>query len=297
MNSPFISWDDQRAFLAVLETGSLSAAARRLGLTQPTVRNRIEALEHAVGGALFTRSVNGLVPTDQARELGTHARAMELASDAFLRAASSPPGEIAGTVRLSVSDFIGAVVLPRLLVGLRETHPGLRIEVDLSNTLADMLGQQADIAVRMDPPRQDALVAKHVGAIPLGFYAHRDYVARRGSPADLAELASHDLIGPDRDRANLAFVKSLAPDLARNAFVFRTDSHPAAFAAVRAGLGIGVVQRPVAALEPDLVPIMPDFDVAELPTWIVTHEDLRRVPRVRAVFDHLVKAFGNYCAG
>jgi DNA-binding transcriptional LysR family regulator len=286
-----VNWDDQRAFLAVLEEGSLSAAARRLGVAQPTVRARIEALEHALGAVLFTRSVNGLVATEQARALADPARAMARASDAFVRTASAPPGEIAGAVRLSVSEFVGVEVLPAMLASLRATHPGIVVEVSLSNASADLLEQEVDIAVRMHPPRQGALVAQKIGTIPLGLFAHHDYIARRGSPASLDDVAGHDFIGPDRARADLELAAALHPWLTREHFAARTDSHPAQLALARAGVGIAVAQRPIGRADPLLRPVLPDLEIATLDTWIVTHEDLRNVPRVRAVFDHLVAEF------
>lgn len=295
--SDAVDWDDQRTFLAVLEEGSLSAAARRLRVAQPTVRGRIEALEWALGAVLFTRSANGLVPTDQARALAGHARAMALASDAFVRAASAPPGELAGTVRLSVSEFVGIEVLPPMLVRLRERHPRIVPEIVLSNAAADVLGQEVDIAVRMHPPKQKALLAQKVGAIPLGFFAAGDYLTRRGTPRSLADLAGHDLIGPDRARADLDLAASLAPALVRSRFVVRTDSHPAQLAAARAGLGIAVVQRPIGLSDPSLRPVLPDVVPAKMDTWIVIHEDLRDVPRIRAVFDHLVSEFRSFIRG
>lgn len=289
-----VAWDDQRAFLAVIEEGSLSGAARRLGVAQPTVRARIEALEHALGTVLFTRSVNGLVPTEQARALADPARAMARSSNAFVRAASAPPGEIAGAVRLSVSDFVGIEVLPAMLGTLHAVHPGIVAEVSLSNASADLLEQEVDIAVRMHPPRHGALVAKKVGAIVLGLFAHRDYLAQRGMPASLDDLAGHDFIGPDRARTDLQLAAALHPALTRERFVARTDNHPAQLALARAGLGIAVVQRPIGGTDPDLRAVLPDLEIASLDTWIVTHENLRNVPRVRAVFDHLVTEFTRF---
>lgn len=289
-----VTWDDQRAFLAVLEEGSLSGAARRLGVAQPTVRARIEALEHALGAVLFTRSVNGLVPTEQARALADSARAMAKASDAFVRAASAPPGEIAGAVRISVSDFVGVEVLPAMLASLREAYPRIIVEVSLSNASADLLEQEVDIAVRMHPPRHEALVARKVGAIPLALFAHPGYLARRGVPESIDDLLTHDFIGPDRARADLQLAAALLPELPRERFVIRADHHPAQIAFARAGLGIAVVQRPVGQADSRLQPVLPELEVAALDTWIVTHEDLRNVPRVRAVFDHLVTAFTRF---
>jgi DNA-binding transcriptional LysR family regulator len=293
MNRP-IDWDDQRAFLAVLEEGSLSGAARRMGVAQPTMRARIEALEQALGTVLFTRSVRGLVPTEQARALGESARAMARASEAFVRTASAEPDKAAGIVRLSVSELVGIEVLPRMLTELRARQPGLIIELVLSNVSANLLEQEVDIAVRMTPPRQEALVAQKVAAIPLGLFAHVDYLARRGQPETPDALAEHDLIGPDRALADLEFVGRLWPGLDRGRFVVRTDSHPAQLAAARAGLGIAVVQRPIGLADPLLRPVLPEVPIGVLDTWIVTHENLRELPRVRAVFDHLAAAFRSF---
>ena len=177
------SWDGQQAFLAVLEEGSLSAAARRLAITQPTVRARVAALETALGTVLFTRSANGMVPTAQAEALAGHVRAMQRASDALVRSASGEPGVIAGTVRISMSEFVGIEVLPPMLSDLRQDHPALRLELDLSNRNANLLEQEVDVAVRNSPPQQQALVASKVAAIPLGLFAHERYLADRKNPA------------------------------------------------------------------------------------------------------------------
>ena len=290
-----ISWDDQRIFLAVLEEGSLSAAARRLGLSHPTVRSRIEALERELGTVLFTRSVNGLTPTETAETLRDPARAMAMASDLFVRQASAPDGEIAGIVRISVPEFMGVEVIPAMLARLRTEHPGIRIELSLSNAPADLLAQEVDVAVRTVTPKQEALVARKVASIPLGLFASRAYIARRGAPADVSEIANHDIIGPDRNRADLAIAAILAErlggTLSRDRFVLRTDSHPAQIAATRAGVGIGIAQVPVGESDPNLVRILPEVEVTVIDTWIVTHENLARVPRVRAVFDSLVDSF------
>lgn len=293
--SDMVSWDDQRIFLAVLEGGSLSAAARALGVAQPTVRARLEALERGLGTVLFTRSPQGLLPTDQARALQGPARAMEHASRAFLRAASGPPGEVRGTVRLSVAELVGVEVLPPMLAGLRARHPGLAVELDLSNLAANILEQAADVAVRMHPPSQDTLVVRKVGEIALGFFAHRDYLAARGQPATLEDFASHDLIGPDRSAPDRRTAEAVLPPAAIARLMVRTDSHPAQLAAARAGLGIAVMHRALGLADPRLVPVLPDLVVATLPVWVVTHRDLRHEPRIRATLDHLVTSFTRYC--
>ncbi|SIS90424.1 LysR family transcriptional regulator [Paracoccus saliphilus] len=286
-----VTWDDQRIFLAVLEEGSLSAAARKLGLSHPTVRSRIGVLEQQLDAVLFTRSVNGLTPTETAEMLREPARRMSMASDLFVRQASASSGAIAGTVRISVPEFMGIEVMPAMLAQLRNAHPGIKVELSLSNLPADLLTQEVDVAVRTVAPKQEALVARKVASIPLGLFASRAYIERHGSPANIADLASHDMIGPDRNRRDLDLAERLGPGFTRNNLVLRTDNHPAQLAAARAGVGIAVAQLPVGENDPNLIRILPDFELAVLETWIVTHENLVRVPRVRAVFDALVDSF------
>jgi DNA-binding transcriptional LysR family regulator len=291
-----LDWNDLKAFLAVLDSGSLSAAARLLGVAQPTIRNRVEALERQLGATLFTRSVRGLTPTALAAALADHARTMSLAANSFARAASATPGEISGVVRLSVSEFIGVEVLPAMLRSIRDRYPRVIVELALSNAAVDLLRQEADIAVRMHPPQQEALVARKIGVVALGFFAHVDYLARRGEPQAISDLASHKLIGSDRARTDLELARNIHPAIRREQFLVRTDSHPAQLAAARAGLGIAVVQRPVGRADPVLRPVLPEYIVAELPIWLVTHEDLRSTPRVRAVFDQLAIEFTRFVA-
>jgi len=290
MSNP-ISWDDQRIFLAVLEEGSLSGAARRLRVSHPTVRARLEGLEAALGTVLFTRSVNGLTPTESAEALREPARTMAMASDLFVRHALSSPGRVAGQVRISVPDFMGIEVMPRMLAELRDQHPDIHIELSLSNAPADLLGQEVDLAVRTVAPKQGALVARKVASIPLGFFASVEYLARRGMPETISDLAGHDLIGPDRNASDLALVERLRAALGDTTFVLRTDSHPAQLAAARAGIGIAMAQVPVGLRDQGLRHVLPDFTAMILDTWIVTHENLSKVPRIRAVSDCLATAF------
>ena len=285
-----VSWEDQRIFLAVLEAGSLSGAARRLGLSHPTVRARIESLENALGTVLFTRSVNGLAPTDVAATLGDAVRKMAAASELFVRQATAVSNEVAGVVRLSVSDVTGVEVIPRMLHTLRERYPQLRIELVLSNEQANVLDHEVDLAVRNAVPKQEALVARRVRQVPIGLYASPGYVARRGVPLDVEDLTNHDVIGPDRSLADLAIADRLGGDL-RNRFVLRTDSHPAQMAAARAGLGITACQVPLGEADPMLVRVLPNFELGRLDVWLVTHESLSKAPAIRAVFDHLATAF------
>ncbi|MEJ2409807.1 MAG: LysR family transcriptional regulator [Novosphingobium sp.] len=295
--SPNGMWEHQRTFLAVFEQGSFSAAARSLGVTQPTVRCRIEALENALATRLFTRSTNGLVPTGQAQGLAPHARAMEFASNAFIRAASTPPNDVGGSVRISVSEIFGVEVLSPMLVKLRARYPALAIEIVPSNQSADLLGQEADIAIRNFQPTQDALVARLLGTIALGFFAAADYLAQRPAPRTVVDLLEHDLIGPDRSRADIDLAASLHPALTLSTIAIRTDSHPAQLAAIRAGLGVGITLATVGHADPRLRRILPDVELPALPYWIIMHKDLCNLARIRAVVDHLTHEITQYIEG
>ncbi len=288
------SWELYETFLSVMRGGSLSAASRALAVAQPTVRRRIQALEKSVGAALFVRATNGLVPTDAAQATLPCAEAMSAAARALVRSTSGPVDLERGTVRIAASEVVGAEVLPGTLAKLRAAWPQLQVELALSNRLEDLLRRDADVAVRMTAPTQAALVARRIGAIPVGFFAHEDYLATHKPPARLADLlVGHTLIGSDRERGFLTALAATGLDVGRRDFAIRTDSDLAQLGALRAGLGIGVCQVPLAARNPKLKRVLPKLGV-ELETWVVMHEDQRNVRRVRLVFDHLVGALGAY---
>jgi DNA-binding transcriptional LysR family regulator len=284
-----LSWDLYRTFDAVLREGSLSAAARELGLTQPSIARHIDALEGAIGATLFLRTPRGLSPTDAALELRPYADLLASTSAALLRTAEGRAGEVRGTVRISASEIVGMEHLPPILAQLRREHPQLTLELVLSNAVDDLLQRKADIAIRMVRPEQQALVARHIGALAIGLHAHRDYLAQRGTPATLAQLSDHDLIGYDTDTPALWALVQHYPQLSRGAFALRVDSDIAQRAAIRAGFGIGVCQVSVAACNPDLVRVLPAEFAVSLDTWVVMHEDLRSSARCRVVFDALVQ--------
>lgn len=245
------NWDLYRSFLAVLQEGSLSAAARALGLTQPTLGRHIEALEQSLGFELFTRSRHGLAPTEAAEELRPYAESLAAGAAALRRIASGRAGELRGSVRVTASEVVGVEVLPPILAALRREHPQLVIELVLSNSLQDLLRRDADIAVRMVAPSQEALLARRIGTIELGLHARRDYLERCGTPASLAELGQHALIGYDRETAAIRRLSRGVEGFRRAHFAFRADSDLAQLAAIRAGYGIGICQVPLAARDPD----------------------------------------------
>jgi len=288
------AWELYRTFLGVVREGSLSAAARTLGLTQPTVGRHVDALERALGRPLFGRTQQGLSPTEAALALRPYAETMESTSAALLRAASGGSDEVRGTVRITASDVIAVEVLPPIIADLSAAHPGLSMELVASNRMEDLLRRDADIAVRMQRPRQSVLVARHIGEIELGLYAHRRYMERRGRPERLDELPRHTLIGFDRETPFIRAIRPKLPHLDREMFALRTDSHLAKLAALRAGFGIGFCQCGLARRNPDLVRLFPDEVSLGLDTWLAMHEDLRGSPRCNKTFAALVAGLTRY---
>lgn len=285
-------WNLYRSFLAVVEERSLSGAARRLGLTQPTVTRHIDALEEAVGADLFLRSQRGLIPTEMAVDLKPYAETLASTAAALLRTASGRAGEVRGSVRVSASEVVGVEHLPPILARLRRRHPGLVVELVLSNAIDDLLQREADIAVRMVEPTQEALIAQRLTPIGLGLYAHRGYLERRGAPASVTDLAGHDLIGFDRETPAIRAIVELFPALNRSAFALRVDSDLGQLAAIRAGFGIGMCQVPVARRDPDLVRVLADAVSIDLGLWVVMHENLKTSARCRAVFGAMTEGLG-----
>ncbi|RAK57240.1 LysR family transcriptional regulator [Phenylobacterium deserti] len=295
MSGSLPDWDLFQSLHAVLETGSLSAAARARGLTQPTLGRHVEALETRLGAPLFVRSPRGLQPTELAVELRPHLADMAAQAAAAMRDASVAAEGVSGPIRITASEMFGAEVLPPMLTGFRERHSGAVIELTLSNDTQDLLRREADIAVRMVAPSQSALVARKVGEVPLGFFATSDYVARYGAPDSLDAVFQHPVVGIDSDRRvrQVQSLQGMQVAITRESFAFRSDSDLAQLAAVRAGFGVGVVQAPLGARY-GLVRLLPEFEILRLGVWIVMHENLRASRRIRLMFDHLVEGVSAY---
>lgn len=287
------AWDLFRSFLAVMREGSLSGAARELGMTQPSLGRHVRELEASLGVPLFSRASHGLLPTEAAMELKPHAEAMASAAASVLRAASGARDELRGVVRVTASDVVGVEVLPAILATLRRRYPGIVIELSTTNRTENLLRRDADIAVRNTAPGQDALVAKRIGSIPLGIYAHPDYLADAGRPKTLADLSGHALIGYDEEKA---YIRALRPEglpFTRDAFRLRTDNDLAGLAALRAGFGIGFCQVPLARTY-GLVRLFPKAVEILMDCWVAMHEDQRANRRIHAVFDHLAEGLTAY---
>ena len=289
------NWDLYRSFLSVLTEGSLSGAARTLGLTQPTVGRHIDALEQSLSLSLFTRSQSGFIPTDAAHALQSYAETLAATSSALLRAASGlGHGEIKGTVRITASEVVSVEVLPPILARLTRAHPGITIELATSNRIENLLRRDADIAVRMQRPEQDVLVARRIGTIELGFHARKDYLKRRGTPQTWEQMAEHALIGIDRETAFTRKLQHLMGGLQNASFALRSDSDLVHLASIRAGLGIGICQVKLAERDARLVRVIPDLLSIPMDTWLAMHENLRSNPACATTFAALAEGLTEY---
>jgi DNA-binding transcriptional LysR family regulator len=280
-------WSLWRSFGAVVEHGSLSAAARALGLSQPTLGRHVEALEAALGTVLFERTLSGLKPTETALRLY---EPVETARNALAEAAVRAEGAtsaLSGSVRITSSTVMCHYVLPELLYDLRQAFPQVAIELVPSDSVESLLLREADIAVRMFRPTQLELITRKLGEIAIVATAHERYIAQRGAPARPEDLAGHDLIGFDRSELLIAAARRMGFPLSRADFVVRTDSQTNMVELIKAGLGIGFAQAPLVAATPGLVRLLPGFTPPPLEVWLTTHKELFTSRRIRAIYDRL----------
>jgi DNA-binding transcriptional LysR family regulator len=255
-------WDDLRVFLAVFRAESFSAGAKVLGVEQSTVSRRVAALEESVGGALFDRTARGPTPTTLGRVLAERAQGCH----------------VTGRVRLATTEsFAVHILIPRLLVPLRERHPGLEVDLVLGERAADLGRREADLAVRFFRTADGDLVEKRVARLPTAILGTRGMAKRPLAVHELRFIAL-ELAGgllPDA-----AYFRRLAIEPA-----LRISSHIAVVESVRAGLGVAVLTRELCRLFPDLVPL--DVEAPAPPAvdlYLVAPRTLRKVPAVDAVW-------------
>ncbi|MBL0730079.1 LysR family transcriptional regulator [Piscinibacter sp. HJYY11] len=289
MNSNF-DWSLVRSFIAALEHGSLMGAARAIGASQPTLSRHIAELESQLGAVLFERTGRGLQPTSAALRLADAARVMQGGADQLSRALAADEADERGTVRLSASQPVACFLLPPLLAQMRLALPQVQVALVSSNSVSNLLRREADIALRMVQPEQASLIAKRVGRVTLGAYAHRDYLARRGTPRQPGDLQHHDLIAGDQDEQVLQGLRGAGLDVDKVVFALRSDDLVVHWQAVRAGLGVGFVADYVAATDAAVTPLLPMLRVPPLPLWLVVHREIRSNRRIRAVYDFLAQA-------
>jgi len=289
-------WSLIRSFHAVAETGSLSAAARRLGMSQPSLGRHIQALEAELGMKLFQRGPRGYELTDDGTRLFARASQMNDAADGFARLATGTAEAVTGTVRVSASEIVAAYVLPDILEPLRRSEPAIEIEIVASNAVENLLRRDADIAIRMVEPSQLDLVARKVADLSLCACASTTYLDRRGRPATPEALIEHDLVGYDRGLDLIAGFRGFGVEIDRHAFGVRTDNQIVFWELVKAGLGIGFAQKGLVHRTPGVEIILAGMALPVLPMWLAMHRDVRTSPRIRRVADHLHEKLKAYAA-
>lgn len=291
-----IDWSLVQAFIAVAQEGSLSAAARGLSVSQPTLGRQIKSMEEQLGVILFRRQPKGLNLTIEGEALLPHAIAMAAAASGFATAAAGHDMSVQGTVRITASEFTAMYTLPKILAQFRVSHPDIQIELNPTDESENLLFREADIAVRMYRPTQLEMVAKKIGVLELGFWASTDYLERRGVPQTINDLMQHDLLGYDRSERFIRVANKMGWPLTRNDFAFRCDAQNVHCEMIRNGAGVGVMEVNLAASFGNLVQVMPDFPTPGLEVWLTTHEALRHTPRVAAVWQALEEGLqGRLC--
>ncbi|WP_298835889.1 LysR family transcriptional regulator [uncultured Roseobacter sp.] len=292
-----VSLDHIRTFHAVVEHGSLLAASGHLGLTQPTVGRHIDLLEGALGFRLFVRGRGGMRLTGKGADLVATARDLVSDAVAFERLAGGMEEKIEGVVRLSANQIIGTFLLPGILGDFMRDYPEIEVETDVSNEATNLLQRDADIAIRMFRPRQGDLVARKITELPIGLFAHRDYLSRCTAPTELSDLRQHSLIGSDRDASLIDAYRAAGLALVPGDFAFRCDNDLAGINAVRAGIGIGPLHRGMAALWPGIVQVLSDLPIPPVELWLACHSDVRHNKRIRLMMDFLSERLRSPYAG
>jgi DNA-binding transcriptional LysR family regulator len=284
-----LDWSLVQAFLTVAECGSLSAAARVLGASQPTVGRQIRAMEEQLGAELFQRRERGLALTETGSALLPSARAMRDAVHQIELHAVGKAVALDGSVRIAASVVVSTHHLPPIIADIRRREPQICIELDASDDTSNLHYREADIAIRMFRPTQLDLVTQHIGDLPLAAFAARSYVERRGLPQQPDDFLQHDVVGMDRSSRILDGFAAAGQRVERDWFKTRTDDPTAYWELVRAGCGIGFGQRVIGRRDPQLVEVPLDFGMPTLPIWLTVHETLRQVPRVRRVWELLAE--------
>lgn len=284
-----VDWNQLRAFLETAETGSLSAAARKLGQSQPTLSRQVAALELSLGVTLFERVGKAMALTATGQELLGHARVMGAAAHELGLAAAGRSEEVEGLVSVATSDAVAAYLMPKILLHIRQAAPGILVEVVASDGCSDLQRREADIAIRHVRPEQPELIGRLVRQSSACFYASESWVRANGLPRTAAEAVQHDFVGLDREGHYLQHLRGNGLLLSETNFRSYADNSVTYWEMVRQGLGIGAIMEEIARETPGMVRVLEDVESFQLPIWLVTHRELRTAPRIRIVFDLLAE--------
>ncbi|MGC1498073.1 MAG: LysR family transcriptional regulator [Sulfitobacter sp.] len=285
-------WNQARAFLVTAEEGSLSAAARALGLTQPTLSRQVAGLEESLGVTLFERTPRALLLTRAGAELLAHFRSMGDAANSISMTATGQSQAVTGHVLISATNLMATFFLPPILKKLRTTAPDLQIEVIASNDISDLRRREADIAIRHARPTDANLYAKRLRDTNAHLFASSDYLDKVGRPQTIADLEKLQFVGFDRPEQRLSLMASRGVNLTTANFNFSTSSATLALELMRQGFGIGILPVDIGAAYPELENPFADFKEISIETWIVAHRELRTNLGIRLVFDLLAEGIG-----
>lgn len=296
MNRPSPDWALWRSFGAVVEHGSLSAAARSLSLSQPTLGRHIEALEVSLGVNLFTRTIKGLEPNASATRLFEQVQAANTALNEATLLAEGSNTELEGTVRITASTITSNYMLPKMLVEVRSKFPDIQIELVPSDSAENLLMRESDIAIRMFRPTQLELITRKICESQLSCCAHNSYLDKYGIPLNIPELFTHEMVGFDRSDLLSTVAKRLGFDLKREHFSLRTDSQTAIWEMVKAGWGIGFAQNLLIDQTSGMVKLLPDLQLPPLEIWLTTHKELFTSAKIRVIYDLLADLIHDHFA-
>lgn len=280
-------WNRARAFLVTAEEGSLSAAARALKMTQPTLGRQVTALEKELGVALFERRGRGLELTPSGLDLVEHVRAMGDAASRLSLSASGQSTSLEGTVCITATDVTAVFVLPAIIEKLRRMEPGINVELIASNSSSDLKRREADIAIRAYRPTQPDLIAKKVSDVPARLYASAGYLKHIGNPKLPADFSDADFIGFDRSELLISALNALGFDLTQRNFPVVTENHIVHWELVKHGVGIGIMPDELGDTEPMVQRALVDLEPLMTEIWLAAHREVRTSRRIRTVFDFL----------
>jgi len=281
-------WSDYLVCLAISEAGSLTAAAYQLGVSQPTVTRRLQALERRFGEPVFERENGQSRLTPLGQKVIAHAKRMRDEASAIERAVIAQDQSLSGLVVVSASEGIGADWLPRALVSFQRANPGIGIEIAIKNNSANLADREADIALRWNGPgTQQSLIGRRGATVGAGLYASKDYLDLHGRPEQVEDLADHACVGWSMgDYFGWPANADGAPVLPRHVSM-KANSPASHVMGIEAGFGVGVTSHRLARRNPNLERLLPDFE-SSLDLWVVAHETVRKSARVRAAFDHII---------
>ncbi len=297
MNRAAPDWTLWRSFGAVVEHGSLSAAARELGLSQPTLGRHIEALESSLGTSLFTRAIKGLEPNTAAMRLYEQVHTAHLALNEATLLAEGSNKKLEGSIRITASTVTSHYSLPSMLRQIRQQYPAIEIELVPSDSPENLLMREADIAIRMFRPTQLELISRKIGESPLVCCAHESYFKDNPMPLEIEDLYRAPLIGFDNSELAPTIAQQMGFDLLRANFALRSDSQTAIWELVKAGLGIGFAQKVLVEQTPGMRMLLPQLPLPPLEIWLTTHRELFTSRKIRVIYDLLADLLGQYFVG